>query len=338
MSHRTPILAVALAIACAATPARAVTPAGSDSAAAAILESLVQAERAFSAMSVAQGMKPAFLEFMAEDGVAFAPGPVNARKTWQARPAPKSTLIWEPAYAEAAAGGDLGVSLGPWELRPPEGAEGSVLHGHFISVWAREGDAPWRVKADLGVTHDKPEHGVGAIEFTPGPLHVLDEEAAKRFGFTVGGAVMGRHLGMGIAVGDYVSPRNREFRSIAHETHRMMSAERTYAFEARRGGADPALNAIAAPDLRVFRNGAPPAFGVVEGAERIGAGPQRVEFVPSGRGVSRSRDIGYSYGIARRWASPGARPDSSAYLHVWRCEPEGDWKLIVDVESEFPKR
>jgi len=283
-------------------------------------------------------MKPAFLEYLADDGIIFAPGPLNGRRTWAARPAYKSILIWEPEYAEASAAGDVGVSLGPWELRPPPDREAPVVHGHFISVWTRDGEGPWRVSADLGTSHPAPERGLGNVTFTPGPLHVLDAEEAKAFGFTAGGAVYGRHLGMGIAVGDYVSPRNREFRSIAHETHRMMSAERTYAFEVRQGGAAPALHKVAADDLRVFRDGEQMAFGVVEAAERIGAAARKVEFLPSGRGVSRSRDMGYSYGLTRRWAEGAARPDTSSYLHVWRRQPEGDWRLIVDVESPFPKR
>ena len=59
----------------------------------------------------------------------------------------------------------------------------------------------------------------------------------------------------------------------------------------------------------------------------------------AGRGVAASLDLGYSYGIARRWAdAKGAKPDTSNYLHVWRREPAGDWRLIVDVENPFPKR
>ena len=69
------LAAVALA-ACASAP--------SDTA----RRSLVEAERAFAAMSVAQGIRAAFLASFADDGVGLEPGPVPLRETWSARPAP----------------------------------------------------------------------------------------------------------------------------------------------------------------------------------------------------------------------------------------------------------
>jgi ketosteroid isomerase-like protein len=306
-------------------------------AAAANLETLVAAERAFAAASVERGMKQAFLENLAPDAIVFAPHPLNGHKRWAARPASKATLTWAPAYAEASASGDLGLSLGPWELRPPDANDDAVIHGTFVTVWKREGDGPWRVAIDHGVSHPKPERGPADVVFEPGPLHVLDTRGGSGSGAVFGGVVVGRHLGFGAGFGSYISPGNRALRSAAHEAHRMMSAERNYAFTLRRKGADEALHVVAADGVRLLREGARPARGLVEAAETLASQPQRVEWLPSGRDVSGALDLGYSYGLARRWASGASRPDTSGYFHVWRREPEGDWKLIVDVETPFPK-
>jgi len=144
-------------------------------------------------------------------------------------------------------------------------------------------------------------------------------------------------MGLGVGFGDFVATRNEEDRSTAHARHEMMSQERRLAFTLRGKGVAEALNEVAADRVWVFRDGAQPARGLVEAEDATREQPRRVEWLPAGSGVSVSHDLGYSYGLARRWAAAGARPDTSAYLHVWRREPAGPWRLIVDVENPFPK-
>ena len=92
-----PLLSTVVALATAAAP-------GPDA-----LQSLVDAERGFSRMSVEQGMKDAFLGNLADDGVVFQPLPVNGRRVWEARAKSPATLIWEPAFAEVSAAGQRAV-------------------------------------------------------------------------------------------------------------------------------------------------------------------------------------------------------------------------------------
>src|SRR4029079_9151862 len=44
-------------------------------------------------------------------------------------------------------------------------------HGHFTTVWMKQPDARWRAVIDMGVSHPKPERGVGSGDLTPGPVH-----------------------------------------------------------------------------------------------------------------------------------------------------------------------
>ena len=60
-------------------------------AAAGDFEDMVAAERAFAADASARSTRDAFIAALAEDGVVFAPGPVNGKQSWTARPANKNS-------------------------------------------------------------------------------------------------------------------------------------------------------------------------------------------------------------------------------------------------------
>ena len=58
---------------------------------------------------------------------------------------------------------------------------------------------------------------------------------------------------------------------------------------------------------------------------------------PEAQRVSRSGDLGCTYGMLERRAAAGSAPDSSVYLHVWRREA-GGWKVALALETPLPKR
>jgi ketosteroid isomerase-like protein len=305
------------------------------------LDSLVDAERAFSALSVEQGMKSAFIANLADDGILFRPGPVNGRDLWKKRPNPPGTLIWEPSYAEVSALGDLGVSTGPWEFRPPEGSgDAKVGHGHFVSIWERGERGPWKVAVDLGISHPRPERGIGAVDFEAGPEHRLprhDEQPKRLKGISFGFGMSRGGVGVGVGAGTEGLSDDDRHRIVAHEVNRMMTAERTLAFEIRGKGPGRAYPKVATQDVRTYREGAPPTVGITPAIE-ADQGKPAAEFVPFGKGMAEACDMGYSYGLALRKPKGSSRADTTGYLHVWRLEAEGEWKLSLDIESAFPKR
>ena len=146
------------------------TAAGPATASRADLDSLVASERAFAALSVEKGMRDAFLTYLADDGVLLRFPPANGKALWSSREAVPATLLWEPAFAEVSAAGDLGYTTGPSEFRPYDDKE-PVEHGHFVSMWKRQPDGRWRVALDVGISHGKPARGVGSHDFAPGPGH-----------------------------------------------------------------------------------------------------------------------------------------------------------------------
>ena len=305
------------------------------------LDTLVATERAFSAMSVAQGMKPAFLAYLAADGLVFRPGPVNGRKVWNARTNPAGTLIWEPSFAEVAGNADLGFTSGPWEFRPPAG-QGDTAYGHFVTVWARpiewvpDSERVWSVALDLGISHDRPAHGLGEVSLERGPGHApmtLDRAPGVGYGVGVGTGPHGTGIAMGTGVG--ISARDQRWREMKHAVNELLKVERDYGFDLRLKGASTAIGKYAAEDVRVYREGSEPTLGKLEAIPVLDRENRDREWISLGSRVSTSYDLGSSWGLARTRQSP---PDTSAFLHLWRRDPHDRWVLVLDIENAYPKR
>src|SRR6266487_5966043 len=121
----------------------------------ATLEALFDAERAFAHDSTERGIRAAFLEHFATDGIDFRPGPGAMRERMLARPAPADPLAllldWSPQAGAVARSGDLGFTTGPYSLRNQRDASAPTRYGYFLSVWKRE-NGVWRVALDAGVS------------------------------------------------------------------------------------------------------------------------------------------------------------------------------------------
>ena len=310
----------------------------------AAFDSLVAAERGFAVLSVEKGMKTAFLTYLASDGVIFRPGPVNGRSVWEKRPEPQATLVWEPSFAEVAGAGDMGWTTGPWEFRPAPERKLPTGYGHFVTVWKRVGDGNWRAAVDIGISHERPERGVGSGAFVAGPLHPRPR-ARPRSGFGVFGGVQGGGTGLGVGVHTGgLTPREEEY-ARAHQMNTLLATERTHAFQLKTKGAARGYAAVAASDVRFYREGSQPTVGVdaaVPWLEKRNAAIDwkrggTIDWKTLGQGVSSSSDLGYVYGLVTTRHDASARPDTSSFVHIWRKDPRLKWKLAMDIENAFPK-
>jgi len=110
------------------------------------LQSLVNAERAFAHVSEEQGTRPAFMAFIADDGILFRPAAVKGKTWMQANPEPasssRSRLSWRPIFAEISSAGDLGYTTGPWEFKTENNDAKPVAWGDYMTIWKRQADAP----------------------------------------------------------------------------------------------------------------------------------------------------------------------------------------------------
>lgn len=110
----------------------------------------------------------------------------------------------------------------------------------------------------------------------------------------------------------------------------IMQADRDFAALAAAQNAGVAFQAWAAPDG---------ALGSAYGPEAIGAAfagsDATLEWGPVAGGMADSGDLGYTAGTAVRRGADG-RVGYTKYLTVWRLQPGGEWRWVVDGGNSRP--
>ncbi len=62
---------------------------------------------------------------------------------------PGFSVTWEPNAAEVGSGGDLGYTIGSYQMKM-EGPDGPMtIDGKYLTVWQKQADGTWRVIADM---------------------------------------------------------------------------------------------------------------------------------------------------------------------------------------------
>jgi len=265
---------------------------------------MVQAELAFAEAARAKGMKDAFIEFAAPDGILFRRGPVNARELWRRTdPAPTGLLSWHPTYADVARSGELGYTTGPWEFRPQASDEKASGHGHFVTLWRRQPDGSWLFAVDIGIDHAAPAAPDRALKYP---------ESAKKGG---GG-----------------SERSADAARVA-----VLAAENELAADATANGGGAALLARAAEDIRLYRPGAFPAVGLEAARPALDKEPERRFYVAEGVGAAQSGELGYAYGTYVAGAERGS------YVRIWKRmkgnwrREDTEWSVVLDITNPTPR-
>jgi ketosteroid isomerase-like protein len=272
---------------------------------------LADTERAFSQMSRQQGLRAAFLAYLAEDAVIFRPGPVPGRAFVEARPSPPIELTWRPVQVEVATSGDLGYTTGPYEARSTDPAKSAQTeHGYFVTVWRRQADGAWKAVVDVGV--EAPPAGADATE---------------------SGELGHGHAGTG-------EPGRPGSASSADAALRsLLAAESAFAGDAIAHGARAAYLAAAADGARFYRAGAPPAVGRDAIARLLGAGPQRAtSWRVTEAKAAGSGDLGYAYGetAVMKTGAPRRIREAGIYFRIWRRQGGGRWQIALDLVRELP--
>jgi ketosteroid isomerase-like protein len=124
----------------------------------AILEDVIAQERAFANDSAQRGMRDAFLTYIADDGILFAPGPVSGKKHLSTTDASPGTLTWTPAFAGMAVSGDLAFTVGPYVWTDGKVSSG----GQYLTIWRKDSQGRWRFELDRGT--GGPREGEGRAD------------------------------------------------------------------------------------------------------------------------------------------------------------------------------
>lgn len=115
---------------------------------------LIRADSLFSAMSVSQGAKPAFLAYATDDAISFGGGPgMNEGRqaigaAFDGFPS-GAVLTWWPVAAVIAESGDLGCTVGEAKI------ESLKQYSKYLTIWRRQRDG-WKFVADGGNARPAP--------------------------------------------------------------------------------------------------------------------------------------------------------------------------------------
>jgi ketosteroid isomerase-like protein len=263
------------------------------------IDPVLAAERDFARLSVEEGIEPAFLEYLADD--ALQPGPVEGRSWFRDQPEMTGTLSWEPTYAEVSAEGDLAFTMGPYLFEGTKDAKGKpwvVQHGHFVSVWAKKLEG-WRVVVDHGINHNEFS---GTRQLTTRIPEPVEDGSSWREAFSSFTVMDEKIAGLGTAE----------------------SLQEAYA----RYGAD---------DVRLYRRGFFPARGKEQVLQFVASLQTLLDLEFEGGGMSRSRDLAYSFGTALIGKISTAATYRARYLRLWRRGADNEWKLILDLAVPLPE-
>ena len=275
--------------ACAAPPAPMMTQRQPADAA---RDSLVASELAFAKHSVEQGMRAAFIEYFADDGVNFAPDPGNTRARYRARPEAIEPFIldWHPAIAAVARAGDLGFTTGPYTITGRAPAVREPAQGMFFSVWRRQSDGSWRVIVDGGVPTRAPVPDA-AFGDDPQPLISI----AKDVG------------------------------AVGQKTLFELEAQPLFGEPAAANG----YAALLADETRLVIGPTPPALGREAVVAQLTERQLKFRWETLAAGVSRSDDLGYSYG--RLHLLGASEKTIGQYVHVWMRDRGGHWRIVAEL-------
>ncbi len=125
-------------------------------------DDMLAADKAFSAMSIAQGAHAAFLAYMTDDVRLFdgAHPPLIGKTAVTAYYAAEEKsdpgyknqrLEWTPLEAEASPDGVLGFTRGTWIFTAPK-PDGTPLKvtGYYVTEWRRQPDGSYKFCLDIG--------------------------------------------------------------------------------------------------------------------------------------------------------------------------------------------
>ena len=112
---------------------------------------ILQTDKEFSKLSSREGMKMAFIEYIADDGILLRPDhpPIvgaNAIEYLTEINDSAFTLTWQPTFAEVSSSGDLGYSYGIYNLQ----LQDTSLQGTYVNIWKKQKDKKWKVVLDTG--------------------------------------------------------------------------------------------------------------------------------------------------------------------------------------------
>jgi ketosteroid isomerase-like protein len=265
------------------------------------LQKMADTERAFAKRAQEVTVREAFIDFFADESIAFEPDPTPARESLrkQTRPQPAGfQLLWEPRLGDIAASGDLGYLTGPSETIVPGQP---TRYGNYFSVWKRQANGEYRVILDVGGgTPEKTTYAPGfARASSTATWRGSEPKATSEASLLAADRALNDAIGSKGAGAAYVS--------VMHPDGRL-----------QRSGFLPTTNRQASVDWL-------DAHVKVWATESM-----KIETAASG-------DLGYTWGKYN--VTPTDRAAYAGYyLRMWTRKGDGSWQLVYEVTTPPPAK
>ena len=224
------------------------------------INSLVQAEKDFSKLSVEKGIKDSFVVNFSDDAIIFRPTPVAGKKWYEGRPPTAGVLSWQPVLSEIAASGELGYNTGPYEYREKADAK-PVGYGEFFSFWKRQADGKWKVVFDHGCEHSM-------------PVNEVKLEA--------------------------IVSQSKSADSKNDDIAMLMQIDQKFSQLSKEQGTQKAFAQFLAQKTRVLRPQLFPESNRDKALAVVAQEKGTLTWEPSGGDIAKSGDLGYTYGLSQR--------------------------------------
>jgi ketosteroid isomerase-like protein len=263
------------------------------------LDTLVDTERAFARAATEKGIRDSFLEYFADDAVAFSPAPIAAKDRLRGRPSrpfSEYELRWEPRTGDIAASGELGWLTGPSTFIDHTTPGAQPQHGNYLSVWRRQPDGTWRVFIDIGSEPPQP------VPFEPG---------FRRFPFPT----------------RYAGEESQTASAAA-----LLRADKALNAQIAAAGSAKAYEEVTTSASRLHRSGFMPPIGTAAIRSWMAENAPAMTASTGAADAARSGDLGYSYGT---YDVKAAQPQHGAYVRVWQRDAAGKWLVVADVVQKF---
>jgi ketosteroid isomerase-like protein len=262
------------------------------------LLAMAETEREFARAAVKLGWRDAFLEFFADEAIAFRPAVVPAKDGIRKQPSvpfSELSIVWEPRTGDVAASGDLGWLTGSSTITN-KAKGGKPSDGCYLSVWRKQPDGRWRVIIDIGA--DAPEPVPFAAGFTRIPF-------GARYSGTESKDTAGKNLA---------------------------DADRDLNAQIRSKGAARAFADRVTTASRLHRWGFVPMIGSDAIAKWMETNAATMTTEHGVAESAASGDLGYSYG---KFEITAPKPQAGIYVRLWSRDQAGRWWLMVDISEAF---
>jgi ketosteroid isomerase-like protein len=265
---------------------------------------LLEADRAVARVGVI-----AFLGALEADaavefpGVNLLRGATEVRPALEARYGGANQYTWAPAHAIASSDGTFGCTTGFTTYVSASDTAHARRGGTYATCWRRARDGGWRIAG-----HQRNENSVGAVVVEPGTMYD-------------------------------VGPHSATEASGAQALREAQDADAAFAaMGALAAGPGPAFVAYAAADA-MFPGRVPNALG----PDMISAGfkdfpaARVLRWTPTRAVGAAAGGLAFTIGDATTELRADAQVlGKSHYFTVWRREPDGRWRWILDLGSPRP--